>query len=694
MNTSGAAVFSVATAHQKAGLDGDAGPADAGGRRADLQGLRAVAVMLVVGYHAGLPLPGGFVGVDVFFVISGFVITAMLQREWEAHGRIRFGRFYLRRVKRLTPALALMVSVTVVLSALFLSPLGAQQATAQTAVGAMFIVANAVIARTTGDYFDAPAEENALLHTWSLSVEEQFYLVFPVLVAASWLLARRFRVHWLPVVVSAGVGVFSLAVAVVVSRGFEVQAGEMLVGFYGPLTRVWEFAAGAILALAPTVLAPRSRRMSVVLGAAGVLLLMASVVLISGVTPFPGLWTLLPVVGTALLIRSGGRGDHLVARLLRSTPMVKVGDWSYSIYLWHWPLIVFAGALWPREPLAVPLAAVLSLAPAIASYAFVEQPIRQMELSSRRRQWKLVTLSVLPPVLLAVALATAVERGFWSPAVREYQAAVLQAHQGCYVYTPLTTASAAECTWNRGASGPPIYLVGDSHAQHFSEALIATGVALDRPVVVSTGPNCPVLGVTVQSSRRTPDDNSGCRSFAPGTLEYLLGAAPGVVVLSASDSYWTDQVTSVGLTRDSMTANPDLKLAIAPVAIESTVRRLQARGHEVLLVKDTPRWTAPDEWTPAGCTLMSLVTRIGSCEQSMPVERVAERQGRLREVLDQAAVATGAGLLDPWDRLCPDGRCATRGDGLTRYQDTNHITVPQSAAFAGDFRKAIDDLGR
>src|SRR4029077_15604359 len=163
------------------------------GRRLDIQGLRALAVLAVVAFHAGLPFPGGFVGVDVFFVISGFVITSMLQREWEATGRIRFGAFYLRRFKRLTPALALMVVVTAIVSALVLSPLGAQQTVAETGVGAMLLVANGVIAGNTGGYFDAPAAANPLLHTWTLSVEEQFYLAFPAILALGWFLTRRFR---------------------------------------------------------------------------------------------------------------------------------------------------------------------------------------------------------------------------------------------------------------------------------------------------------------------------------------------------------------------------------------------------------------------------------------------------------------------------------------------------------------------
>lgn len=144
-----------------------------GHRRRDIQGLRALAVVAVVLFHAGAPLPGGFVGVDIFFVISGFVITGLLQREHATHGRIRFGRFFARRFRRLTPALAVIVSVTVVLSTLLLGPFGPQQITAETGAAAMVLAANVVIALGSGGYFDPETHSNALLHTWSLSVEEQ-----------------------------------------------------------------------------------------------------------------------------------------------------------------------------------------------------------------------------------------------------------------------------------------------------------------------------------------------------------------------------------------------------------------------------------------------------------------------------------------------------------------------------------------
>lgn len=222
-----------------------------GSRRLDIQGLRAIAVLMVVAFHVGLPVPGGFLGVDVFFVISGFVITAMLMREWDSTGRIRLGRFYVRRFKRLTPALAVTVGVVMAASALLFSPLGGAQVTAaQTAMGAMLLAANVVIARTTGDYFDARAETNPLLNMWSLSVEEQFYLVFPALLLFCWLLGRRSRRSDLAPLVVGAVGAVSFALALAGSTGLEVSLmPDSLVGFYGPATRVWEFAGSSYLSV-------------------------------------------------------------------------------------------------------------------------------------------------------------------------------------------------------------------------------------------------------------------------------------------------------------------------------------------------------------------------------------------------------------------------------------------------------------
>lgn len=667
----------------------DERPREVGARRPDIQGLRAVAVLLVVGYHAGLPLPGGFVGVDVFFVISGFVITGMLLREWAAHGRVRFARFYVRRVKRLTPALALMVCVTLVLSTLLLSPLGPQQATAQTAAGAMFLVANAVIARTTGGYFDGPAEQNALLHTWSLSVEEQFYLVFPLLLTGLLLLGRRRGRRSLATAAVALVSLGSFLVALVVSLGWEIEVGELLVGFYGPLTRVWEFGAGALLALSPTLLAVRTRLRAQAAGAAGVALLLASVVLISERTAFPGPWTLLPVAATMLLIRSGEETGTVWARWLRSAPMARIGDWSYSIYLWHWPFIVFATALWPGRVFAAPAAAMLSFGAAVASFRLVEDPVRRWEPPNRAGVVWLVTASLGPPVLLAGVVGLAVGQGYWSSTVKAHQSAVLEVQRGCHGFESLGQRAAADCTWNGGAPGAPIYLIGDSHARHFGESVIRAGESLGRPVVIATASACPLVDIRIRDLSDSGAHERQCGGWVEGTLSSLATAKRGTVVMSASDLYWRDPTFAVGTSADAMATATGPKLVMAQEALRSTIGSLTAAGHDVVLVQTVPRWDRTDAWSPGECTVLGLLTSVGSCEQSMPVERAIHRQGRVRDMLVEVSAATGSRLVDPWQRLCPDGLCSTHGSMGSRYKDTNHITARQSAEFAEDFRQEL-----
>ena len=392
--------------------------ADAPGRRRDIQGLRAIAVLLVVLFHAELPVPGGFVGVDVFFVISGFVITAMLMREWSQHGRIRFGHFYFRRFLRLTPALALVVAVVALASVFLQNPFGAQQTTARTGIGAMLLSANYVIGHAAGDYFADNAITNPLLHTWSLSVEEQFYLVFPALMALAWLLVRRGR-RRAPVAIVAVIALGSFALGVAWSFGSTVAegltayfGGPESFAFYSSLTRAWEFAAGALLALAlaripvPTVAVAR------LLGAAGAVLLAVSAFAIHDGQPFPGIVALLPVTGTVLLILAGSHHTVGVSAALSARPMVWLGDMSYSWYLWHWPLIVFTALVFPHRPALLVAAAAASLLPALASYRWLEQPLRGYRPRTRPRAGALIATTLAVPIAACVVLLVGANAGW------------------------------------------------------------------------------------------------------------------------------------------------------------------------------------------------------------------------------------------------------------------------------------------
>jgi peptidoglycan/LPS O-acetylase OafA/YrhL len=449
-----------------------------GRRRPDIQGLRALAVLAVVAYHAGLPVPGGFVGVDVFFVISGYVITSMLRREWEATGRIHLGAFYLRRFKRLMPALALVVAFTLAASGLVLSPLGPQKTALETGLGSLGLVANWVVSATTGGYFDAPAATNPFLHTWSLSVEEQFYLLFPALLMVAWRLARR-RPD-VPVLLVSAVAGISFVVALV---GVNPFVHSWLFGFYSPVRRAWEFAVGALLVLVPV---PRRSAWLGVAGAAG---LAASLWAIDSSTPFPGIWTLLPVGAAALLLAAAGP----VTRVLSLRPLVQVGDWSYSIYLWHWPLIVLARVLWPDSAHAPLLAAAVAFVPAVCSYAYLEQPLRTLRLRSRVRVAVLVAAVLCAPLAVDGALAATVP-GVWSPGYRTQ--ALQQAYSGAigqdFLYRYLSAQyrpcapvalRAASPRWQgtvrcwQSRPGPlDVALIGDSHAEH-----LFVGLAQARP---------------------------------------------------------------------------------------------------------------------------------------------------------------------------------------------------------------------
>lgn len=681
------------------------GSAAGSARRLDIQGLRAVAVLAVVMYHAGLPIPGGFVGVDVFFVISGFVITALLMRERAQHGRIRFGRFYLRRFKRLAPALALTVTVTVIASVFLLSPLGSQQTAAKTGIGAVLWVANLVISGTTGGYFDAPAETNPLLHTWSLSVEEQFYLVFPLLLAFSWRLASRRRGSaGSAQLIVAVVGLGSLALAILGSSGWrhpspyvDAALGALL-GFYSPLTRVWEFAAGALLALTWQRMTRMTRRRAVPTSVVGVLLLGASLFLISGSTPFPGLWTLLPVGGAILLLISGEQQDSPVTRVLSSTPMVKIGDWSYSIYLWHWPAIVFTKIIWPGATVAVMVAAALSWIPAYASYRWLEQPIRRLEMPTMARRALLIGGTVLPGIALSGLLMLGASNAFWLPSVAALKAQVTPLHQatlaGCHASGPLTQEAAQKCVWNASATGAPVYLVGDSHAEHWSEAVIGAGESLGRRVIIKTGASCPVVDLLVVRPNSTADVNRDCGDYVEGTTRYLSTAAPGLVILSAADTYWTSDTVSVGRTSGSLTNDRSAKLDLFRAALGRTVRTLNKAGHRVLLVQTRPRFTGPHSADPGACSLLKMAWTEGGCRESMPEAQAVASQGAVRDILADVARETGAGLVDPWTVLCADGICDTQHGSLVRYRDSNHVTVAQSKALAPTFEREMELASR
>lgn len=627
------------------------------GFRPDIQGLRALAVLVVIAFHAGLPLSGGFVGVDIFFVISGFVITSMLMREWDRTGAVSLTAFYLRRAKRLTPALALVVAVTAIASSLFLSPFDQQEQAAQTGLGALALVANWVIAAQTGDYFAADANSNPLLHTWSLSVEEQFYLVFPIALLVAWRAGRRFRrPHLAAFALIAILGLASLAMLRGAALG--ISADSWTLGYYSPFNRAWEFGAGAALAVVAPHL-PRTRAGGTLAGAAGVVLLAVSVTMIDEATPFPGKWTLVPVLGATLCIAAGCLdGGNVVSRFFGTRPAVRIGDWSYALYLWHWPMIVLALALFPLSPVAAPLAAVLSVIPAVASYRWVETPFRSLDTRPARRVVRSVGAVVVGSAVLA-ATGWAVATQVWQPAYRT--GAVSIAHPLPDDVTDAQNGPAGTgipCEWESLAlyiadtgicrqsqpGAPDVVLLGDSHAEHLFPGLAKSLPATNVAAVVYRAP-------------------------------YMFGDPAGLD-LALDSILQSPQPPTVLISRQWASGAEAAQNQFAP--LDHAVQRLDDAGADVIVVDDVPSFPFPvstcrDRLSPV------LATTI--CEQ--PRDRVDDlRDAYLAALRRVASDHPGTRLVEIGTTLCDDSTCTMLSDGEVAYSDSNHLNAIGSRVFA------------
>lgn len=662
-------------------------------RRLDVQGLRAVAVLAVVIFHAGLPLPGGFAGVDVFFVISGYVITLMLMREYSSAGRISFRNFYKRRFWRIMPALSLMVSVVLAIGLVVLPPFGEQKVLAETAVGAMLSIANLIISLSVGGYFDAPAEANPLLNTWSLSVEEQFYLVFPIALLGALLAERKFGMRQLAVVALFVIAALSLSSILLywdATASWLPLAGD----FYSPISRFWEFLFGALLAMlpAPTRLAPR---VSGLLGWIGFGVILTSFAIINPSGKYPSLLTTFPVLGAVLVIWAGSQANSGPTRLLSASPLTRVGDWSYSIYLWHWPLIVFTELLWPGQPSLLVAAALASLVPALLSYQYVEVPLRQLPFSGKQLRLRGGVL-IGTPVLLAAGLAVAAVQSLWLAPLERIQMNLLDTHLGWSECMEMGTISGAAltdpstCHFNVAGTRPTIYLAGDSSAAQLSDGLVRASSALNRPVHIMTAAGCPFADVYRRAERFPREADFRCREMYEKTKAELEVAPPGLVVLSVTDSYWWQAGYEIGLTWGGLREQPDHRAQVLEAGILSAVIALQASGHQVLLVEPPPRIGNPGyEWNPVTCSLIEVI-RTG-CEVRVPLATMDFYQAQAIRSIRRVAAITGVKSLDLRPSLCSANSCSSVVDGQLYWMDATHISPAASRDLSATFATAIKD---
>jgi peptidoglycan/LPS O-acetylase OafA/YrhL len=660
-------------------------PAAGRARRADIQGLRGVAVLLVVLYHAGLHVSGGFTGVDVFFAISGFVITGMLLPELEASGSIDLWRFYVRRARRLLPALAVMLTVVAVVGVLA-SPIELERTGAFTGIAASVFAANVYLFQLSAGYFDAAATLNPLLHTWTLAVEEQFYIVFPTLLVIGWRLSRRRS----RVAASAAIGVISVlsfVLAVVLSSGTTFGSAQRF-AFYSSFTRAWEFGAGALLALAAPVLRRLSATSGQIVGVAGLAAIGAGAFVIRGTVSFPGWPTLLPVGGACALLAAGFAHSILSTRILSARPIVWIGDRSYSWYLWHWPVIVFARALVPGAGVAA-VAAALSLVPACLSYRYVENPIRFRVDFHRRRVLGLVAICVVVPIAVCTGWIGVQDALSRTSAMQAWQTAD-QPHadlvNGCESPVPLgqrTGTRWIRCSSSTAHARGRIVLVGDSNAGHFTEPVVRAAARAGYDVTVAPLAGCPFVDLRVVG---TSVGERACRGFDSGSLSALVRARPSLVVLANRD----DDLISASSKGFGSAAGGAVAYGRAEKArlwergLASVLHRLSRAGIPVLLVRPVPAIPT----LPSGCAVIRVLT--GSCRGSVSRTAVAVSRRRAVEAENRAVrLAPTAVILDVEDDLCGPTRCSSVRDGTVLYRDSDHLTVAGALTLTSVFYRAI-----
>jgi peptidoglycan/LPS O-acetylase OafA/YrhL len=639
--------------------------------RPDIDGLRAVAVLAVVLYHAGLKVTsGGYIGVDVFFVISGYLITQFIDQRIAA-GRFSILEFYERRVRRILPALFFLLLAVSVASVFILLPEDLVSF-AKSEVATVAFLPNVLFYLRSG-YFDTGARLKPLLHMWSLGVEEQFYIFFPPLMFLLSRLGRRGTVRAVGFITAAS---FALSV-------WTVHRGLAQAAFYLVPYRAWELLTGSLLALRALPQIKGSLLHNVVAGV-GLVAVMAGIFAFSSLTPFPGLSAALPCIGTALVIYANESGPTLIGSLLSFRPFVFVGLISYSLYLWHWPILVFAEQLRSRGLTGAESAVccLLAFIGATLSWRFVEGPFRE-KIVGVTRSALMSQAAVGAICLLAVALLFVRERGFDDRFPKQavaYASSKSERDKNldvCLKSRDIEKQAACHLGLTK-TDAPHFLLWGDSHASALAPAFDKVASDSGTAGWIASGPGClPLLDV-----QRV--DTPGCTEFNRDVLAMVQRDNIPAIILAGR---WA--LASLGLTDlelhegrsqimlfDSFTKTRSLQENAA--VFDRGLRRLLSdpamQGRKITLVIDLPD-TGVDTPRYLAHSVMWKEAAKASQEVQLSISPYSMESSRVDDQLARIAKEFHAATINPKTELCNNDRCLIARNGRSLYRDSHHLTI-------------------
>jgi peptidoglycan/LPS O-acetylase OafA/YrhL len=648
-----------------------------GGFRPDIEGMRGIAVLLVVMFHCGIPgFNGGFIGVDVFFALSGYLITGLILNEIARTGKLSFRNFYARRARRLLPAAGVVVLSTLLLGLLIYSPLELARFAKWAAYTSLYI-SNFMFVRDASNYFASDVETNPFLHTWSLAVEEQFYLIWPALIAAALLLMKsRRRLATLLVVLST----ISLALCVWLTQHRQPWA------FFSLPPRAWEFGLGGLACMTSAQNLRLGPAWVKLLGWTGLIAVLAGGCFYSPQTKFPGIAALLPVVGTLATLVAGTSGSSSALSALLGTRILQtLGRLSYSWYLWHWPILLMASVRFPDITWRGKLvAAALALLLAQTTFLVLERPIR------------ISSFLIARPVLsLGLILLTAATGIVGSRAVTGYaQHSLATGEQALYwaaanetrplfdghCVVPAAVADVVLCEYGDRQSRTAAVLFGDSHAEHWFPALELIANEKHWHLFTVLKASCPAARVQVYSASLKRQDVE-CSSWREAALQRIVQLHPTVVILSEKDGLVANHA------RPARAGSHVISGAEWEEGLRSTITHLDSHGVRTLVIADVPR---------EGFDVPICLSRAAAHRWATQ-DCVLTREAALNEDARQAESAAirglkSARLVDFANKLCTGLICPSVIDGEVVFRDSNHLTSSYARKLAPFLEREIEDV--